>query len=226
MFRILIAEDEPDTSDLLKRIITSQIDDVYAETAMNVPEAMECIERAKKNNQVYHAVVLDMMLPPKAGITAAFDETICFALRRKMPHTLVAHITAWEHDDKVRKHLEMLHGPSEIDLSFILSKETGSGPEKKAFSAKLIDRLRPFLYSLRIEEQLNELFDGGGLAGYPVTRARRDTSSHRSRTFELAALTRNISSDWKFLGEGLRARIKEIFTVVEEGEGQVNVSLF
>jgi hypothetical protein len=210
----------------LKTTITSEIDDVDAEIAMNVPEAMTCIERAKRSNLLYHAVVLDIMLPPRAGLTAAFDESICRELRRLMPHTLIAHITAWEHNETVKNHVELVHGPSEIDLSFSLSKDISNGSKKEGYSAKLIERLRPFLYGLRIEEQLNDLFNGGGLAGYPVMRARPDNTSHRSRTFELAALTRNISNDWKFLGEGLRARIKDIFTVVESEDGQVSVSLF
>ncbi len=226
MFRILIVEDEPTTSEELQEIITEEIDDASVEIAMNVPEAIACIEKAKKSNQLLHAVVLDMMLPPEAGKTATLDETICRALRRVMPYTLIAHITAFDDDPNVTNHLESIHGPSEIDLSFSLAKEPNNGQQKGGYSLQLIERLRPFLYGLRIEEQLNELFNGGGLAGYPVTRARPDNTSHRSKTFELAALTRNISNDWKYLGEGLRTRIKDIFTVMETENGQVSVSLF
>lgn len=226
MFRILIVEDEPNTSEELQQIIREQIDDASVEIAMNVPEAIACIDRAKNSNQLFHAVVLDMMLPPKAGISPILDETICRALRRVMPYTLIAHITAFDDDQNVKDHLDSIHGPSEIDLSFSLAKEPNKGQQKGGYSLLLIERLRPFLYGLRIEEQLNELFNGGGLAGYPVIRPRRDNSNHRSRTFELAALTRNISNDWKYLGEGLRTRIKDIFTVMENENGEVSVSLF
>jgi len=227
MFKILIVEDEPETSEELERIITEEIDDVYVETAMNVPEGIRCIEAAKASNQLYQAVVLDMMLPPEDGATAAFDEKLCGLVRQKMPHTLIAHITFWKDDDKVKNHLNSVHGLSQIDLSFRLLKDAPEDSNEEGYAAKLISRLKPFLYELRIEEQLNALFSGGGLTGYPVMRSRpRDFTSDRSKTFELATLTRHISNDWQFLGEGLHTRIRDIFKVVEREDGQIRVSLF
>jgi len=224
MFKILIVEDEPLTSEALKRFITREIDDVHADVALNVPEAKAHIEAAQDNDEPYHVVVLDMMLPSENGLTATLDETVCGMLKRTMPHTLVAHITAFLEHEKVQNHLESFHGPSQIDLSFSLSKDEDD-PEKGAYSAQLISNLKPFLYGLRIEDQLNDLFNGGGVVGYSVNRAWRKDLTDRSKTHELAALTRNISTDWDYLSEGLKTRIRDIFKVVVK-DGEVMVSLF
>lgn len=227
MFKILIVEDDPDTSEELREIIREQIDDVDIESAMTVPDGRKFIEAAAKTSQHFHAVVLDMMLPSGDGEPATFDETLCSLVRQRMPHTLIAHITYWKDDDKVKNHFESVHGPSEIDLSFRLLKDTNENLSEGSYGQKLIMRLKPFLYRLRVEDQLNELFDGGGPAGYPVARFRpRELTGDRSKTFQLATLTRNISNDWEYLGEGLQARIKSIFKVVDRDDGQVSVSLF
>ena len=221
MFRILIVEDDPPTLELLGKAIARKIDDVHVDAAMNVSEAHEFIDRAI-NNQPYHAVVLDMMLP-SGGLTPSLDETICRKLRDRMPHTLVAHITAYQDNDEVREHLETFHGPSQIDLSFSLSKLVVT------YSSELIAKLKGYLYSRRIENQLDALFNGGGVGEYSAggRPARpRHSSGARSRTHELASLTQNISTDWPYLSVAVKTRIQDIFKVVEDPNGGVRVSLF
>jgi CheY-like chemotaxis protein len=230
MFKILIVEDEVATSRELKEFIMEEIDDVQVDTALNVPEARALIDAAREPNQPYDAVVLDMMLPSKSGLTATLDESVCHEVRRKLPfQTLVAHITAYEDDGAVKQHLEKVHGPSEIDLSFRLAKETGKTPAEGGYASQLLDRLKPFLYERRIEFQLNSLFGGGGVgAGYSGTFRPRpgQSTADRSKTHELAELTRNIATDWQYLGLGLKTRIKDILKVVENDRGEVTVSLF
>lgn len=219
MFRVLIVEDDVPTSKQLKSIITEQIEDVQAHTAMDVPEARALIETAKTNNQPYHAVVLDLMLPRERGIQAELDESLCNRIRQVMPHTLVAHITIHDKNGEVKKHLEVAHD-KEIDRSFRLSKA------ETDYATQLVERLRPFLYGLRIEQQIDDLFNGGGGTGYPVMSLRtRDSVGDRSKTHELAALTRDISNHWESLDEGLRTRIKDIFNITVEGD-EITVSLF
>src|SRR6266550_116526 len=117
MFRILVVEDDARTSTQLRNIITEQIDDVHVETALNVPDAHELITAAKEKNQPYDVVVLDLMLPPEAGLKAELDESICQRVRLTMERALVAHITAHDDDATVERHLEVVHGPSQIDFS-------------------------------------------------------------------------------------------------------------
>lgn len=218
MFRVLIVEDDIKTSRQLKSIITEQIEDVQVHTALNVPDAHQCIRAARDHDLPYHVIVLDLMLPPQKGLQAQLDESVCDSIRDNMPHTLVAHITIHDKDAAVKRHLEMAHD-KKIDRSFRLSKETG-------YATELVKRLKPFLYGLRIEQQLNQLFNGGVITGYPVSAGRpRDSESDRSKTHELAGLTRDISNHWEYLEEGLRTRIKDIFNVRADGD-EVTVSLF
>ena len=218
MFRVLIVEDDENTASQLKNIITEQIEDVHAEIAMDVPAARHFIESAKDDTQRYHIIVLDMMLPPKSGIQAELDLSLCNNIRNVMPLTRVAHITAYDKDDGVKTHLETIHD-TDIDRSFSLSKETG-------FATRLVNRVGPFLYGLRIEQQLNDLFNGGAMTSYPVRSGRhREAFGDRSKTHELAALTRDISNHWETLEEKVKTRIRNHFDVTVDGD-DVTVSLF
>lgn len=226
MFRILVVEDDEHTSTQLRNIITEQIDDVEVETALNVPDAHDLITAAREKNQPYDVVVLDLMLPPEDGLKAELDESICKRVRLTMERTLVAHITAHDDDATVERHLEVVHGPSQIDFSFRLSKDTGKERGRGAYSFELIERLRPFLYGRRIKRQLRALFNGGEVAAYAGMAMRpRGFPDDRSKTHELAALTRNISKDWEYLSEGLRTQIRDIFNV-SIVQGEVTISLF
>lgn len=218
MFRILIVEDEEKTATQLKNIITEQIEDVHAQIAADVPAAQQLIDEAKDSNHPYHVIVLDMMLPPKTGIQAELNLSLCNTIRNVMPLTRVAHITAYDKDDAVKTHLETVHD-TDVDRSFSLSKETG-------FATRLVDRVGPFLYGLRIEQQLNELFNGGAITGYPVKSGRpRESIGDRSKTHELAALTRDISNHWETLDEAVKTKIRHFFNITVNKD-DVTVSLF
>lgn len=219
MFRVLIVEDEEKTSKQLKSILSDHIEDVQVHTAADVPEGRRLIEAAQAAHKPYHVVVLDMMLPPEVGHQARLDVSLCETIQHTMQHTLVAHVTAYDQDDAVRTHLDVAH-ESRPDLSFRLTKGRG-------FAKSLLERLRPFLYGLRIERQLNSLFNGPASPGYPVEAVmKREADNARSKTHELAALMRDISSHWEFLDEGLKTRICDIFKVTKhEGDG-VTISLF
>jgi hypothetical protein len=202
----------------LQAIITEQIEDVQADTALNVPDAEQFIKSAQESKRPYDAVVLDLMLPLKKGAQPELDESLCLTITEKWPDTLVAHITAYDRNETVKNHLETVHD-RRIDRSFRLAKKPG-------FSRELIDRLKPFLYGLRIKEQLNKLFNGGVLGGSTMMGERlREPASDRSITHELAALTRDIASHWKYLDKGLQEQIKEIFNV-KVNKNEVTISLF
>lgn len=221
MFRVLIVEDDEKTSEQLARAVKEQIDDVKPDVAMNVPEAQKLIDEAYREKQPYHAVILDLMLPAESGAGATLNQTLCESVSRKMPSTLVAHITAHADDPDVKRHLEVVHD-RQVDRSFRLVKEAD-------YADELIQKLKPFLYGLRIEERMNKLFGIGGGASLYSLRPRealrpRASRRERSMTHELAALTRDISAYWSDLDPGMKLRIKELFNV-EEKDGEITASL-
>jgi CheY-like chemotaxis protein len=214
----MIVEDEENTALQLQKIITERIEDVHIQIAADVPTARRLIEAARREDEPYHVIILDMMLPPKSGIQAELDVSLCSRIRNVMPLTRVAHITAYDKNDGVKTHLETVHD-TDSDRSFSLAKGRG-------FAARLVNTVGPFLYGLRIEQQINDLFNGGAVMGYPVKRSRPgEASGDRSKTHELAALTRDISAHWPSLDESLKSRIKGIFNITEDGD-EVTVSLF
>lgn len=218
MFRVMIVEDDEYTATQLKKIIGERIEDVHVRVAADVPAAHQLIEAARRDDEPYHVIILDMMLPPRSGIQAELDVSLCHSIRNLMPLTRVAHITAYDKNDGVKTHLETVHD-TESDRSFSLAKGRG-------FAARLVNTVGPFLYSLRVEQQLNDLFNGGAVMGYPVKRPRpRDATGDRSKTHELAALTRDISAHWAALDDVLKSRIRGIFNITEDKNG-VTVSLF
>jgi len=215
--RILLVEDDRKLLEQLEKLIREKVEGVLIDVALNVPQAHQFLDQAYQKREPYDVVVLDLKLPPKAGLTAELDETICKSLKTKMPKALVAHITAYDKDEEVKTHLEMVHD-QQPDRSFRLKKVKG-------FPLELINRLKRFLYGLRIEEKLNRLFDGESDMGYTFDIRPRDSIGSRSVTHELADLTREISSHWKDLDASVQERIKESFNVTVDGE-KVTVSLF
>lgn len=219
MDRVLIVEDDRKTSEQLRLAITEQIDGVQVDVATTVAVAREQIDRAYAGKQPYQAVILDMRLPAESGANPTLDETLCHAISLKMPYTLIAHITAYDVDENVRRHLEVAHA-RQVDRSFRLTKEWD-------FAIELISRLKQFLYGLRIEEHMGRLFGGGAAVLYPP-RPRalpsRVTRRERSITHELAALMRDISTYWSHLDPSTQLRIKNVFNVDETGD-EVTVSL-
>ena len=220
MFSILIVEDEKDTSELLQEQLTEQIPEARVECVMTVREAHEHIVEAYNNRALYDAVVLDISLPQNSGDYPQFDESVCRDIKSLMPKTIVAHVSAFMDDGRVKDHIKRVHD-EEIDRSFRLSK----GDDE--WSLKLESKLKAFLYGIQIENQMNKLFGDDDEPAFASrqrsTRAR--AGDERSVTHELAALSRNIAAHWVDLDAGLQARIRRTFEVTTKDD-RVIVSFF
>jgi CheY-like chemotaxis protein len=222
MFRILIVEDDEPTSSSLSWRLSRKIPEAQIDTAMTVRKAHELIEAAFNGKTPYDAVILDIKLPEDTGYFPEMDESICRAVKELMPSdTIVAHISAFTDDTKVKEHIKRMHD-EQIDRSFRLSK---LDPEVN-FVEALESKLKSFLYGMRISEQMDGLFGPGDAALLDSRgRSRRTRAGdERSVTHELAALSRDIATYWKDLDDTLKARIKRTFEV-DEGD-RVIVSFF
>jgi len=217
MFRILIVEDEPGTSEKLQSRLSAKIPEAQVDTAPTVRRAQELIGEAKKEREFYHAFVLDIRLPRDVGEPPLFDETLCKTIRAAMPKAIVAHISFFLDDNVVQDHMEHVHY-EQIDRSFRLSKRDVE------WFPKLEGKLRSFLYSISVEEQLNGLF-GASESPEFEPRGRHESNSGRSVTHDLAELSRDISAHWRYLDPDLQERIKKFFDVTTDGD-EVIVSEF
>jgi len=140
-----------------------------------------------------------------------------------MPDTLVAHITAYSENEEVTTHLETFHGKHFGNRAIWLGKL-----EEKSFSRELLDELKPFLYGLRIQEEIKRVFNLDEKAGAAMQNRRRFVSPRRggkSMTHEMGGLLLEISARWESLDEDVRELVRDIFMVKEDGE-EVTVSLF
>jgi hypothetical protein len=131
-------------------------------------------------------------------------------VREVMKSTLVVHITMFDEDSVVKEHLRSFHQEQVDPRSFALSK---SGSDARA----LVKKLRGFLYSMRVEEQMNSIFGQQTQLSF-AARGRNRTDPHRSRierdsTLDIAALRRDIVAHWSDLDDRLKERIQMVFRV-------------
>jgi CheY-like chemotaxis protein len=202
MFRLLIIEDDDSTLYHLKKYLSGAFSKHVTEfppqidTAITVSEAQALIEASYAKKSPYHAVILDFKLPKISGEVAEFDESLCLAVRRLLPRTLVVHISAYIADELIQNHLNDFHLHS-FDSSFTLSKLNVDYPERLAIM------LKGFLYGAQIEEQIELVWRVG----------TTQEDSQGDVTHELAALSRNITRHWEYLDDTMKEKIKRFFYV-------------
>lgn len=229
LFRILIVEDIKDTLKQLRLYISEALREpdgapsVVIQTAESVEDAKHLILEAKEREQPYHAVVLDFKLPKQMGHYPELpniDESLCLLIRQTMSATLVAHITAYIDDEVVRSHLRLVHQEQVDPRALVFSKAEGD------YALKLIERLRAFLYGMRIEEQMAQVFDEPRELAFAargrIERAR--SRGGRSLTHDIAALRRDIVAHWHYLDKQLQNDIRKFFRVDDQSR-PVRVSL-
>lgn len=225
MFSFLIVEDfEPTLRNLkgyLEEAFSLQADAprVIISTATSVEEGQKHLEEAFDKKKPFDAIILDFQLP-HSDKGKVIDESLCLTAKKLMPYTLVAHITAFDADPKVKEHLKRTHEEQIDPRAFTLSKAD------KKYHKKLIDRISSFLYGKRIEQQMNSIFgtfeDFNSRERYRLKRAK--PVQDRSFTHALAALCRDVEGHWRHLDERMQERIKQVFRV-EVTRDSVRVSL-
>jgi CheY-like chemotaxis protein len=219
MFRILIVEDDENTSKTLQEYLSTEIPEARVDCALTVKEAHRHIEAAYNDKDLYDAVVLDIKLPKDYGSFPEFDESVCRSIKEVMRKTIVAHISSHLDDLIVKDHIKRLHD-EDVDRSFLLPKES-------EFALRLESKLKTFLYGIQIENQMDKLFGSDDEPAFSSrNRSRRARAGdERSVTHELAALSRNIAAHWDSLDGSLQARIKRTFEVTTSDD-EVLVSFF
>jgi CheY-like chemotaxis protein len=224
MFRILVVDDDTDTSDQLKKLISAEIEGSQVDTAETVVEGQRLIAEARLAKRPYQAIVLDLMLPANhPGDNPEVHEALCRDIRDIMPDALLAHITAYKGDKQVSTHLQEAHDKQPGNRNFRLWKLEGD------FAEQLVGKLKPFLYGLSIGEQMKKIFDLGEPPAYSYGQRGRFPNTDVGRgslTHEIAALSRDICAHWRDLDESTRADVREVFNVIPDGSGGVVVSLF
>lgn len=225
MFRILIVEDVKDTLRELKAYIEeafAKFEDgaVKIYTAGTVADGKRLIQEAFSKKRPFHAVVLDFRLPAATGHNTNVDETLCLLMRELMPSTLVAHITAYGFDEVVERHLRLVHHGRLDPRAFTLYKTD------EDYSGDLVRQLKAFLYGMRIEEQLVNIFGADEELSFAARgrMLRNPGGGGGSVTHNIAALTRDIEAHWHELDMQMQQKIKKIFRV-EDQIKPVRVSL-
>lgn len=222
MFNILIVEDDPLTTEELKTLISEEIPNARVDTAITVEDGRHHIIRARESKSHYHAIILDFKLPEKRGEHPEVDESLCHDIKDIMPEALVAHITAFQDDEVVSKHLELDHERRFGNRAIRLWKLDLD------YADELMETLKPFLYGQRVKEMIKNLFTPVEW-NYSYTRKRhrylKGLGTNASMTFELADVTREIANCWHDLDEADKEHVRKIFSV-KENDDEVIVSLF
>jgi response regulator RpfG family c-di-GMP phosphodiesterase len=220
MFNILIVEDDKLTSEELKTLISEEIPAARVDTAITIEEGHRHITDARETKRPYHAVILDLKLPEKKGENPEVDDTLCYDIRATMPEALIAHITAFKDDEHVSHHLETVHEKQFGNRAIRLWKLDLD------YADELMETLKPFLYSQRIQKMIKDLFNRDEHSYFSTRKRHRSPRvTNISLTHELADVFREISTCWHDLDEGTQAQVQEIFSVKETGD-DVTVSMF
>ena len=200
MFRFLLVEDDEPTIEKLITLFELRFNPkeepenaLQIDVATNVTHAQQLIEQAAKATKPYHAVVLDFKLPAAPGANAEVDESLCLALKQKMPEATVGHLSSHPDDPLVQAHLTQYHYESVNLNAFALSKNNNDYPKK------LVQNFKTALYGRRVEAGLNRVF------GAP--------NGATCMTHDQAQLCYDIVSFWPDLDEGARTRIQRYFHI-------------
>ena len=135
MFRVLIVEDQSLTASSLRELLLERIPRSRIDVAETVNCALEQVRSTLARGDLYDAVVLDFQLPRESGDSPELDESICRALQDFMPLTRVVHITAFEGDPAVVRHVQEMHENAMDPTRQMLSKG------KPSWASEVVSRL-------------------------------------------------------------------------------------
>lgn len=221
MFRILIVEDIRNSMLMLRNLLSNVFSESVIDTAGSVVAARKLLELANDKGYPYHAVILDFKLPKQEGEMPETDETLCEYVRTSFPWTLIVHMTSYSDDKKIKKHMDRFHKEENDRNAFYVAKGPKSG-------TLLITKLKRFLYSGLVEEQLNQLFGSKRDPSFtPYGRYLRGTSGRGfSLTNRLAVLLQDIVTHWKDLDESVKNKVRDTYDVVDEHSDPIKIRLF
>ena len=218
MFRFLVVEDYEPTLKEIKALLSKEFSGSSTDTAGSVVEGSQCISASFEKGSFYDAVLLDFKLPSSIGENPELDYSLREEVRRKHPHTLLIHMTSYDMDPAILRHLAESYQELGSSQTLLVPKRCFEWP------TILLNNLRKFLFSREISRQMDELFGPDiSTPSYPGPLRHR-TQRGGGATHRLAKLTQDIESYWKDLDRDLQRRIGSIFVVHATGE-DVRVSL-
>jgi response regulator RpfG family c-di-GMP phosphodiesterase len=211
MFHILLVEDILNTLEMLRELLKEEFPNALIETAQTVYEGRDKIRSAILKNRPFSIAILDFKVPEDQGHNPEVDEKLCKEISSRMPETLVIHITAFDDDPVVIKHIARYH-------TGVNAPRVGRLIQKNAdWSKKLLGEIKSYL----VERQMNELF--GPKAMVPA-RNLESGQIGGGLTQPLAALIRDIVTYWDALDDETKERVRGRFSVNDE-QMPVRVSL-
>lgn len=211
MFRFLVVEDHEPTLEGIKRLLSEEFDGSSIDTAGSVAEGSQYLATSLERGTTYDAALLDFKLPSSLGEYPEIANSLREEVRRKHPRTLVIHMTAFTQDPTVVSHLmaryKELGGPQPLLISKI----------DVAWPSILLAKLRTFLFSREISQQLDEIFRVDASISSP--HLGKNPVHHKGGvTHRLAKLTQEIECYWKDLDREIQRRICDIFVVDTSGD--------
>lgn len=221
MFRILVVEDVRNALLMLKGLLSEEFPEAVIDIASSIVEAQKLLKVAMEEGFPYHAVVLDFKLPlNQEGEDPQIDESLCKYVREVFPWTLIVHMTAFPDDPQIKQHMDHFHKEENDRNAFYVPKGAKS-------SELLIEKMKKFLYSGLIEEQLDQLFGSNRDPAFtPWGRYLRSGGGRGfSLTNRLAVLLQDIVTYWKDLDISVQNKVRDIYQV-DDSTDPIRIRLF
>jgi CheY-like chemotaxis protein len=189
--RILIAEDMPETLADLNDLVLSLFPGAEVILAEDGDAAETAIRELIHRRQRLDIAILDNKMPYHGVVKGT--SFLCSQIATEMPRTLVAHVTAFEDEPGLPKHMEHMHASGVGERGLYVLK-TGN------WGAKLKQGLAAF----KVDEDLEALL-----------REEPERAAIHSCASDLAQgqFTKEVERLWRYLPESTRRRVQRYFTV-------------
>lgn len=209
MFRLLLVEDNLRALDELRALLQEVFRNALIETASTVEDGLRLISVAAAGRQPIDIAILDFKLPIRQGENAEINESLCGEIKSKMPQTLVIHITSFNEDPDVNKHIARYHSSKNSPRVELINK---TDDKVSNWTEKLLREIKSYL----ISRQIDNLFE--------MAEARGGIQYGGGWKHKLEALRREIATYWKGLDDATKDRVRKYFVTAEDGQ-QVRVTL-
>jgi hypothetical protein len=164
----------------------------------------------------FDVFVLDFKLPASEGDNPDIDTQVCKLAQATMPDALIAHITGFPEDERVKDHL-MQHQKGLEGRPTWVDKNNENWPEE------LLHLIKSFVHSGEVARRLDRLFEDTS-AGTETRFRGSHAPCSSDATHELADLICAVERHWHDLTDGLKRRVSNVLAVRETPHGGVIVN--
>lgn len=154
-FRVLVVEDDLTALELLEKLIKRAVPGVIIVSARTVTDAHKLIAEALNTQKPFDLAILDFKLPrDRPEENPEIDVSICQLLTRRMPESVIGHVTSHMEDRDVVAHNREAHPPGQ-KKGFVVGKI--SGGDSPSTDEDLPRLVRQSLYDPWIENEIGRL---------------------------------------------------------------------